>query len=99
MSGRPEDLQEEIEALKNKTEQNQQMAQEANSLADAALKDLNDTVQVSLKGSLPNSTSVWGFGSGSKSAIVRQNPTPVRVLLQDSSAPSLQRSSGLTLMS
>lgn len=61
MSGRPEDLQEEIEALKNKTEQNQQMAQEANSLANAALKDLNDTVQVSLKGSLPNSTSVWGL--------------------------------------
>lgn len=50
MNRQPEDLLEQIEALKNKTEQNREMAQEANDLADAALKHFNDSQQVSFKG-------------------------------------------------
>lgn len=50
MNQRPEDLQEQIEALKNKTEQNRKMAQEANKLADDALKHISESDQVSLKG-------------------------------------------------
>lgn len=56
MNRQPEDLQEQIEALKNKTEQNRKMAREANELADAALKHFSDSEQVSFK-SLPSSTS------------------------------------------
>lgn len=50
MDPRPEDLQEQIEALKNKTEQNRKMAQEANESAEDALKDINESDQVGLKG-------------------------------------------------
>lgn len=50
MNRRPEDLQEQIEALRNKTDQNRKMAQEANKLADDALKHVNESAQVSLKG-------------------------------------------------
>lgn len=50
MNQRPEDLQEQIEALKNKTEQNRKMAQEANKLADDAVKHISESDQVSLKG-------------------------------------------------
>lgn len=49
MNPRPEDLQEQIEALKNKTEQNRKMAQEANELADDALNHISESDQVSLK--------------------------------------------------
>lgn len=50
MNPRPEDLQEQIEALKNKTEQNREMAREANELADDAMKHINESGQVSLEG-------------------------------------------------
>lgn len=49
MNRRPEDLQEQIRALRDKTEQNQKMAQEANELADDALKHINESDQVSPK--------------------------------------------------
>lgn len=50
MTPRPEDLQEQIDALKNKTEQNRKMAQEANELAEDALKHISESDQVSLEG-------------------------------------------------
>lgn len=46
MNGQPGDLQEQIEALKNKTEENRIMAQEANELADEALKHVKESDQV-----------------------------------------------------
>lgn len=56
MNRQPEDLQEQIEALKNKTVQNRKMAREANELADAALKHVIDLEPVSFE-SFPSSTS------------------------------------------
>ncbi|KAM6926955.1 laminin subunit beta-4 [Lycodopsis pacificus] len=43
MNRRPEDLQDEIEALKRKTEQNREMAREAKEAADSALNQTTDT--------------------------------------------------------
>lgn len=48
MDRRPEDLQNEIESLKKKTEQNRKMARDAREAADSALQNTTDTAQVRL---------------------------------------------------
>lgn len=48
MDRRPEDLQNQIEALKKKTEQNRKMARDAREAADSALKNTTDTEKVRL---------------------------------------------------
>lgn len=46
MDRRPGDLQNQIEALKNKTEQNRKMARDAREAADAALRNSTDSEKV-----------------------------------------------------
>lgn len=46
MDRRPKDLQKQIEALKNKTEQNRKMARDAREAADAALRNSTDSEKV-----------------------------------------------------
>lgn len=48
MDRRPEDLQNQIEALKNKTEQNRKMARDVREAADAALRNSTDSENVRL---------------------------------------------------
>lgn len=48
MDRRPEDLQNQIQALKNKTEQNRKMARDAREAADAALRNSTDSEKVRL---------------------------------------------------
>lgn len=48
MNRRPEDLLDDIEALKRKTEQNRQMATDAQEAAEAALNNTTDTQTVRL---------------------------------------------------
>lgn len=49
MNQSPEDMQDEIEALKKKTEQNREMARAARDAADSALDNTPDTQTVSFK--------------------------------------------------
>lgn len=46
MDRRPEELRNQIEALKNKTEQNRRMARDAREAADAALRNSSDSEKV-----------------------------------------------------
>lgn len=46
MDRRPEDLRDEIESLKKKTEQNRKMARDAREAADSALQNTTDAAQV-----------------------------------------------------
>lgn len=49
MNQSPEDMQDEIEALKKKTEQNREMTRAARDAADSALDNTPDTQTVSFK--------------------------------------------------